>query len=107
MGEIGVHERDRVELRRALGQRRGDAGLQARGHAEVARVVQRLHERVALARLLQAQSRAVATAVVDGQRHQVQAGASPNCCQALRERRDVALLVVHREHDGDAHYSRM
>ena len=102
VGQVGVHERQRVKRRAALGQRLGDAGPQRGGHPPIARVATDAQEWKARRELRQPKVGGVATAVVDRPSDQIEVkrGLVAYGFQTLEERRHVVCLVVHRQHDG-------
>ena len=102
MGQVGVHERQRVERRAALGERLGDAGPQRGGHPPIARVATDAQEWKARRELRQPKVGGVATAVVDrpGDQIEVKRRLVAYGFQTLEERRHVVCLVVHGQHDG-------
>ena len=102
VGQVGVHERQRVKRRPALGQHLGDAGPQRGGHPPIARVATDAQEWKARRELRQPKVGGVATAVVDrpGDQIEVKRGLVAYGFQTLEERRHVVCLVVHGQHDG-------
>ena len=101
MGEIGVHERQRVDAGATLGESLANTRPQGGRKSAIACMAHDAQERKSQGRLRKTGLGRVAAAIVHGERDQVETGSIAHSCQTFEQCRDVARLVVHRQNDGN------
>src|SRR5207244_10842105 len=104
VGQVGVHKRQGVEGGSTFGERLGDARSQCGGDSAIALMSSDAQEGKSRRELRQPDVGSVAAAVVNRERHYVDARLVAYRIQPLEPRRDVVCLVVHGQHHGETQH---